>query len=38
MTTIVILFLMGYVFHWFYKALDKVVYLIAESRRKKEEK
>ena len=38
MSSIVLLFGLGYVFHWAYKGLDKVFYLIAESRRKNDEK
>ena len=38
MTTIVILFFIGYVFHWGYKGLDKIITLFVEAKRKREEK
>ena len=38
MTTIIILFFMGYAFHWGYKGIDKIIVLLVEAKRKREEK
>ena len=37
MSTLIIIFLVGYAFHWIYKAMDKIFSLLSELKRKKED-
>ena len=38
MITIIILFFMGYIFHWCYRGLDNVISALIELKRKRDEK
>ena len=37
MSSLIIIFLVGYAFHWIYKGLDKIFSLLSDLKRKKED-